>query len=542
MLYKCVYDRSCGSKLAFICDTQPTRSPTFIPSYQPSSIPTIEPTIPSVSPTDSPTALNYIGVVTSDEQTIETANEYCMANYGTTLASIRSESENNDAQSACQDAYLEGLENSYYGINGPDITKMCLIGKTKYKMVNYETGRVEPGENYGTLNRGKDWISGIDSDYSNWCTVDDAYGCNTDDNSTIVPSELHYSDCLYMVATDIEDGESGGFMAAGSWFQYVCDANRLRLFVCDPPGLHTFAPTKYPPTNYPTNAPFVNIYSNYYVYTIVTHDDSVYFFSNWYNLNQICYDTFGSSLPTISSPQENEQFWSLIDELNSLDADELNIFWTGYNENFTTNLYNLDDTGTSYFVGAKRNGRVSNYTNFEEDAYVDGDDPPFCGYVDARSYVVGDSNQTKWRRRECESSFDATFEGHEFVVICDTPPPTPGPTIIPTYNPTMDTNMPTVNPTTYPTILPTNVPSFEPTETTQAPSFIPTMNPISAVYDAQTIIKDPSDNVQYSSNIYPLSLRNMTFTNFKVPDGSPYCINCVLDWTSIDAFVKVENW
>ena len=33
----------------------------------------------------------------------------------------------------------------------------------------------------------------------------------------------------------------------------------------------------------------------------------------------------------------------------------------------------------------------------------------------------------------------------------------------------------------------------------------------------------------------------MTYENFEVPNNAPICVNCILDWNMIDAFIYVDG-
>eukprot|EP01084_Bolivina_argentea_P015431 28880_1 len=109
--------------------------------------------------------------------------------------------------------------------------------------------------------------------------------------------------------------------------------------------------------------------------------------------------------------------------------------------------------------------------------------------------------------------------------------PTSSPTDVPTAIPTP---IPTANPSTIPTQTPTQSPSFHPTR-------LPTQTPTFTVYDHATNRNNNSSFTKYSTNIYPLSDRNVTLLNFTVPGDKPYCLTCILAWADIDASIEMTG-
>ena len=171
------------------------------------------------------------------------------------------------------------------------------------------------------------------------------------------------------------------------------------------------------------------------------------------------------------------------------------------------------------------------------------------------------SSPGDWIARECDD-LDADYA----IVICDAHPlVTSQPTSSPSNNPTMPSIIPSSQPTvvpTEPTLLPTNIPgtptmipSVEPTviptSETETPTISPTDSPTNNVYSSNSGVninyKNSNTNdtgntyFRYSDNIYPLSLRNMTYKTFKVPNSDSFCVTCVLDWTTIGANIVVDD-
>lgn len=132
--------------------------------------------------------------------------------------------------------------------------------------------------------------------------------------------------------------------------------------------------------------------------------------------------------------------------------------------------------------------------------------------------------------------------------------PSPSPTKSPSTEPTP---FPSPSPTGRPTPSPSSSPSESPSP---APTEVPTLKvhdhatnrdeyEIEDINDTNssnsTTIWRPISYEKWSTNIYPLSLRNESLYSFTVPTDKnktePYCLTCILAWPEIDATIQVQG-
>ena len=227
-------DRDCSVELPFVCDATFTLPPTQQPSNFPSVPPTTIPTTPTNTPTGYPTVVYYTGfsgldilateklssndsiysnytlddiIVKMDYRnfSISDANEYCMKHFNTTLATISSQSDNDDAYSACLQARnnypYPGDESTltwnWWSNYDYEINNYCLIGYTKRnRMVNYQTGEIKLHPSATDVSY--KWLSGYDGSYNNWCEE-----CNHAYLDSGEYDEDEYN-CVYLLFSDQE--------------------------------------------------------------------------------------------------------------------------------------------------------------------------------------------------------------------------------------------------------------------------------------------------------------------------------------------------
>ena len=189
--------------------------------------------------------------------------------------------------------------------------------------------------------------------------------------------------------------------------------------------------------------------SEYFVYyehpkpDNVTYDYKTY---TWFKANNLCKDIFGTSLPTITSEEENEDFGELRSFYNLLIWGRESLgarYWIGWNGNFTNSNRSSNRNG---FYGAFVNNIDSNFTQFsststENNAY----DKEYCLYVD--------NYETNWKDNKCDQGpgrgnywmfCDAPYRSYWTRAPTIEPEPTPYPSPRPSDRPT---DQPTQSPT-----------------------------------------------------------------------------------------------
>ena len=342
----------------------PTRAPTKRPTYRPTDRPTDRPTYAGVDSTF------YIVVTT--RKNWQDANNYCISEYESTLATITNNDDNVALRGAVANAGLNSGEDVWIGYNDRNSEgSFSWVDGTSNSFTKWSGG--EPN-NSGEEDCVESWTSG-----GNWndqkCDQSRYFVCNypkyvgirmaknwndanqycKDSYGTTLATITNSNENIYVRNAVLHAG-----MASGDdvWIGYHDISSEGSFSWTDGASSGYTKWSSGEPNNSGNNEDCVESWSSDGNWNDLTCSSSRYFVcnypkymavklaKNWDDANTFCQATFGTSLATISSERENRM---ALYSGTALGLSISNSYWIGFNDHNSEASFSwIDGSSTSY--------------------------------------------------------------------------------------------------------------------------------------------------------------------------------------------------